>query len=208
MTGDDFDGDGLPGSKLGKVNKLYDDRGINLERYHERNKGDGFYVGPYSPDILRHAFNICQRWGVMERLEQDHKRKRYEKRLEIIVSTAEILEKLARPFFSAVKMGNEKKARSMLEAGVPINCTEPSTRFTALHYAAARRAHAIVEMLLARGGFDHLQRDGFGRLASELAGRFGDNPELAERLRMLEAGQAQERGIILTFRPRPPPTDE
>lgn len=204
MIGDDFDNDGLPGSKSGQTKKFYDDRGFNLEQYHERNKGDGVHVGPYPPETLRHALNVCERWGVLKRLEQDHGREQYEKRLEIIVSTSEVLEKLGRPFFNAVKMGNEKKTRSLLDAGVPVNCTEPSTRFTALHYAASRRAHALVEMLLARDGIDHLQRDGFGRLASELAGRFGENPELAERLRMLEARQAQERGIVLTFRPRSP----
>ncbi|WP_366555348.1 ankyrin repeat domain-containing protein [Aquibaculum sediminis] len=108
-----------------------------------------------------------------------------------------------RDYFSAVKTGDAEAAEKLLEAGVSINAVEPTSTLTALHYAAARQADAVTEMLLARGGIDHLKRDGFGRLASEHAGRFGENPELADRLRTLEAAQAQEQGITLTYRPRP-----
>lgn len=202
MIGDD-DNDPF-GSKPIRPKKFFDDRGFLGNQHRDHNTDSGVYVGPYPPETLRGAVYVCERWGVLERLQKDHRRKKYEKRLEIMVSTAQILEKLARPFFSAVKIGNEKKAQSLLDAGVPINCTEPSTRFTALHYAAARKAHAVTEMLLARGGIDHLQRDGFGRLASEMAGRFGGDYDLAERLRMLEAAQAQKQGITLTYRPRSP----
>lgn len=162
---------------------------------------------PFPDDVLDRAYRICGRWDVLNEINQTHEGKRSVQKLKKIVSVSEVLEKKARHFFAAVKLGDEIAAEGFLNDGIPINCAEPSTGFTALHYAASRKAHSVMAMLLNKDGIDHLKRDGFGRLASELAGRFGENLELSRRLRMLEAAQAREQGIKLTYRPRPPATE-
>ena len=171
------------------------------------NKGNA-EAGPFPDEVLDRAYRICGRWDVMREIESTHEGKLNVVKLKKIVSVSKVLEKKARRFFAAVKAGDELAAEAFLEDGVPINCAEPSTGFTALHYAASRKANSVMNMLLNKDGIDHLKRDGFGRLASELAGRFGENLELSRRLRMLEASQAREQGITLTYRPRPPATED
>lgn len=107
-----------------------------------------------------------------------------------------------REYFAAVRTGDEITVKKQLDAGVSVNAVDPMSSFTALHFAAAQRAHAMLETLLAQPDLDHIVRDGFGRLPSELAGRFADDPETANRLRNLEAAQARKQGVTLTFRPK------
>lgn len=165
-------------------------------------------AGPFPNDVLDRAYRICDRWDVLNEINETHEGKQRIQKFEKIVSVSKVLEKNARHYFAAVKMGDEAAAEEFLNNGIPINCAEPSTGFTALHYAASRKAHSVMAILLNKDGIDHLKRDGFGRLASELAGRFGENLELSRRLRMLEAAQAQKQGITLTYRPRPSATED
>ena len=107
-----------------------------------------------------------------------------------------------REYFAAARTGNEKIVKKHLDAGVSVNAVDPISSFTALHFAAARRGYRMLETLLNQPDIDHIVRDRFGRLPSELAGRFSEDPELADRLRTLELWQAQNQGVKLTYRPR------
>lgn len=107
-----------------------------------------------------------------------------------------------REYFAAARTGDEKTVKKQLDAGVSVNAVDPISSFTALHFAAARRGYRMMETLLDQPDIDHLVRDGFGRLPSELAGRFSEDLELARRLRTLELWQSQNQGVTLTYRPR------
>lgn len=106
-----------------------------------------------------------------------------------------------REYFAAARSGNEKVVKKHLDAGISVNVADPETKSTALHYAAARRGYALLETLSNHPDIDHLVLDGFGRLPSELAERFAEDPRTANLLRTLEAVQAREQGVTLTFRP-------
>ena len=107
-----------------------------------------------------------------------------------------------REYFAAASIGNKKIVKKHLDAGISVNEVDPLTTFTALHYAAARRGYAMLDMLLEHPDIDHIVRDGFGRLPSELAGTCAEDIDTARRLRTLEAAQAQKQGVTLTYRPR------
>jgi len=107
-----------------------------------------------------------------------------------------------REYFAAAKTGDAKTIIKHLDAGISVNAVEPTTTFTALHYAASQRSDMLLETLLDQPDIDNLKRDGLGRLASELAGACAGDMETARRLRTLELWQARNQGIILTFAPR------
>ena len=129
-------------------------------------------------------------------------------RVNAMIELAGLIQNYGRKFMNAAKSGDATILLELLEQDFPVNAREPATSFTALHHTAAHSSEDAVSVLVWREDIDLLKRDGFGRLASELAGRFGENLELSRRLRMLEAAQAQERGITLTYRPRPPATED
>lgn len=128
-------------------------------------------------------------------------------RVDAMIELAALIQNYGRKFMNAAKSGDATILLELLEQGFPVNAREPATSFTALHHSAAHSSEDAVSVLVEREYIDLLKRDGFGRLASELAGRFGENLELSRRLRMLEAAQAREQGIKLTYRPRPPATE-
>lgn len=105
-----------------------------------------------------------------------------------------------RDYFAAVRVGNEKIVKESLNSGISVNAVEPTTTFTALHYAASRRASALLETLLDQHDLDHLKRDGLGRLPSQLASTCAGDIETARRLRTLEMWQAQDQGVTLPYR--------
>jgi ankyrin repeat protein len=102
----------------------------------------------------------------------------------------------------AAKDADEKGLQTLIEKGVPVNFQETTTGATALHYTAAYAARPAFRVLMASSACDFLIRDRKGRLASEMAGVFGDDPAMARLLRIKERKQAQGQGIVLTRRLR------
>ncbi len=86
-------------------------------------------------------------------------------------------------FLEAVKVGDVETVRQMLADGYSdIGHAEPDTGLTALHYAAARNARAILKMLIATGQCDFMRRDKRGRTAATLAIEVADDPALGRYL--------------------------
>lgn len=110
---------------------------------------------------------------------------------------------MSNEFIEAVEHGNAEKVKAILEAGFPVNFQEPATGQTALHIAAASQAREVVRILLETGQCDLLLRDNRGRLASEMAGVFGEDTAMAEDLRRRERAQGKEQGVKVTRRPAP-----
>lgn len=109
--------------------------------------------------------------------------------------------RLYRDFLIATERGNPDTLRIYLDAGIDVNYQDPKTGQTALHVLAAAQARQAIRVLLASGKCDFLIRDKRGRLASELAYMFGEDPALARLLGNKERKQAEAQGIKLTRRP-------
>ena len=76
-----------------------------------------------------------------------------------------------------------------------VNAQDPDTGATALHYAAAMRARAIINWLAKRKDIDYLIRDNEGRLPSTLAYEVASDPVIGRFLVKKECEQARARGI-------------
>lgn len=109
---------------------------------------------------------------------------------------------LGREFLSAAARAVAPKAGAFIEEGFPVNYQDPLTGETALHAAAGANARDALRVLLASGRCNFLLRDKQGRLASELALLYGDDPATARLLGNKERIQAAAQGIKLTRRPR------
>ncbi|MGA7178906.1 MAG: ankyrin repeat domain-containing protein [Thiobacillaceae bacterium] len=108
---------------------------------------------------------------------------------------------LGREFMQAAERDNERTLKRFVDAGFPINYQDPLTGESALHACAGTRAHTVLRYLVGTGKVDYLLRDKGGRLASELAYLFGDDPAAARLLGSKERKQAETQGITLTRRP-------
>jgi hypothetical protein len=113
---------------------------------------------------------------------------------------------MGRKFINAAESGTTKIVRCYIEEGFPANWQDPLTGATALHGAASTRARPTLRVLVESGRCDFLLRDKQGRLASEMAFLYGDDPAAARWLRIHERRQAAARGISLARRPKAPPT--
>lgn len=118
---------------------------------------------------------------------------------------SEDVQALGREFLSACERGNPETLKIFFDAGMDVNFQDPRTGQTALHISGAARAHKAVRALLATKKCDFLIRDNKGRLSSEIAYLYGNDPELAELLGNKEKEQAESQGIKLTRRPSPKP---
>jgi hypothetical protein len=108
---------------------------------------------------------------------------------------------LGREFLLTARRGNLRMLSGFIEEGFPVNWQDARTWQCALHVAAAAKARKALVILAESNRCDFLLRDKEGRLASELAFLFGDDPAAARLLRIHERRQAAERGITLTRRP-------
>ena len=113
------------------------------------------------------------------------------------------MSRLAVRFLRAAENGDAARLGELLARGVPVNSRDPDTGATALHYAAAQGARRALRVLLRDGGSDHLIRDKQGRLPSELAGLYGNDPAMARLLLRKEAEQARASGVRLRRRDDP-----
>jgi len=111
-------------------------------------------------------------------------------------------------FFLAARSSDYRTIKRLLDSGVPPSLVEPSTGFTLVHYIAARGVSVRVRGLLRQYSFNFLLRDNLGRLPSELAATVAEDFAFASRLRDYEIEQADREGITLTYRPRPPATED
>lgn len=112
---------------------------------------------------------------------------------------------LGRQFLQAAERGNAPVVGAYIEEGFPPNFQDRLTLETALHVAAAARARRVLRVLLDCGLCNFLLRDKGGRLASELAYLFGQDPAVARLLGVKERKQAEAQGIKLTRRPKTSP---
>jgi len=110
---------------------------------------------------------------------------------------------LGREFLIAAEHGDAATIMSFLNAGFPANWQDPETGEAALHVAAACKARKVLRILLDTGFCDYLLRDAQGRLASELAYLFGEDPAAARLLGNKERKQAEAQGVALKRRGTP-----
>jgi hypothetical protein len=110
------------------------------------------------------------------------------------------LNNLGREFLKAAERGNASMVGGYIEEGFPANFQDRLTDETALHISAATRARKVLRVLLDCGLCNFLLRDKGGRLASELAYLFGQDPAAARLLGVKERRQ-EAQGIKLKRRP-------
>ena len=110
-------------------------------------------------------------------------------------------------FLRAVERGNPYEVAVYIDEGFPVNYQNPRTGQTALHIAAACQARKALRILLKKEECDLLLRDNQGRLASEMAYLYGEDPAVARLLGIKERKQAEAAGITLTRRPSKKETD-
>ena len=115
------------------------------------------------------------------------------------------MNRLGREFLKAVERGNAPAVGAYIEEGFPPNYQDRQTQETALHISAAVKARKVLRVLLDCGLCNFLLRDKGGRLASELAYLFGQDPAAARLLGTKERKQAEAQGIKLTRRPKTSP---
>lgn len=102
--------------------------------------------------------------------------------------------RLGREFNDAARHGDAALVRAFMEEGYPAGWSDPRTGETALHAAAGSRARPALRVLIPHWPEFSL-RDRKGRLASELAYLYGEDPALARLLgrKEREAGVSQRR---------------
>ena len=106
----------------------------------------------------------------------------------------------AKEFFEAIQQGDTKTVSLLLKIAVPIDFRHHKTGETALHVAAACKARDVMRILIAHPDCDYLIRDYKGRLPSELAFLYGNDPTMARLLRIKERQQAARDEKVLTRR--------
>jgi hypothetical protein len=106
---------------------------------------------------------------------------------------------LGEQFLAAAEDADPERLTALAAQGAPppINYRDPRTFATALHFVAAQGARPAFRALLKIGGCDFLARDKWGRLASEMAGVYGDDLAMERLLLKKEIRQARDQGIPL-----------
>jgi hypothetical protein len=104
-----------------------------------------------------------------------------------------VLLRLGREYIEAARDGDGDLVRAFMEEGFPVEWAEWRTGETALHAAAGSRARPAVRLLVQHWP-DFLIRDRQGRLASELAYLYGEDPAMAHLLGIKERKDAIATG--------------
>lgn len=100
----------------------------------------------------------------------------------------------AEAMLRAVQAGDAESVQALIEAGYDAFAhVDPATGMTALHYAAALNARAIVKLLMKTGGFNLSALDRFGRSPASLAIEVADNPAMGRFLYDSQYRQSQHR---------------
>ncbi|HXW21980.1 MAG TPA: hypothetical protein VEK14_03660 [Rhodomicrobium sp.] len=104
------------------------------------------------------------------------------------------IDRLGRDWIESARRGNVAAVRALLEEGFPITYHDRLTGETALHAAAGSQARPVVRLLLPIWP-DFLIRDGQGRLASEVAYLYGQDPALSRLLAIKEQKQHDAKPV-------------
>lgn len=97
-----------------------------------------------------------------------------------------------RMFFDLDNLGGFE-INDIIHAGADINHVENG--FPILQFAAIGKSVKFIRELLAHDNIDHLKRDHYGRLASQITSTYSDGFEITEELVNLEIAQAIAQGI-------------
>ena len=109
------------------------------------------------------------------------------------------LSRLGKDWLDAARCGDAAAVRAYIEEGFPIWYRDRRTGETALHAAAGSQARIILRALLPRWvGF--LVRDRQGRLASELAYLYGEDPAMARLLGSKERKEGESTSTAVRRR--------
>jgi len=109
------------------------------------------------------------------------------------------LSRLGKDWLDAVRCGDAAAVRAYIEEGFPIGYRDRRTGENALHAAAGSQARTILRVLLPRwAGF--LVRDRQGRLASELAYLYGEDPAMARLLGTKERKEGESTSTVVRRR--------
>jgi ankyrin repeat protein len=162
-------------------------------------KGGDVTALPDTPAMRR------RRWEEMAAAYRPDQRIR--ERISVLLSDdgadkAEQMLALGAAFLRAAERGDAARLRTFLEEGFPVTFRDPETGETAFHIAAACRARDALRVLLQSPDCDFLLRDEQGRLPSEMAYIYGEDPAAARLLARKEKQQARHRNIRLTRRPQ------
>lgn len=148
--------------------------------------------------------SIRRRWRAIVDARKPHQNERM-KILGMLAAEGsardELTIELAEEFLQVAERGNAGKLRAFIEEGFPVNFQDPETEESALHIVAACQARKALRVILQSGEYDFLLRDKRGRLPSEIAYLYGNDPAVARLLGIRERKQADEQGIELTRRP-------
>ena len=104
---------------------------------------------------------------------------------------------LGEQFLAAAEDADPERLKKMAAQGADINYRDPRSFATALHYVAAQGARPALRALLKIGGCDFLLRDKWKRLASDMAGIYGDDSAMERLLIKKEIRQSRDEGIPL-----------
>lgn len=109
------------------------------------------------------------------------------------------LSRLGKDWLDAARCGDAAAVRAYIEEGFPIWYRDRRTGEHALHAAAGSQARVILRVLLPRWvGF--LVRDRQGRLASELAYLYGEDPAMARLLGGKERKEGESTSTLVRRR--------
>lgn len=133
----------------------------------------------------------------------------------LVYAYTRALDRLGHDWIESARRGDVAAVRAWLEEGFPITHQDKLTGETALHAAAGSQARSVVRLLLPIWP-DFLIRDGQGRLASELAYLYGEDPALSRLLAIKEQKQHEAKPVksgplkrrVGRYEYEPPPEDE
>ena len=109
------------------------------------------------------------------------------------------LSRLGKDWLDAARCGDAAAVRAYIEEGFPIWYRDKRTGENALHAAAGSQARIVLRVLLPRWvGF--LTRDRQGRLASELAYLYGEDPAMARLLGSKERKEGESTNTVVRRR--------
>ena len=132
----------------------------------------------------------------------------------LVQACSRAMDRLGRDWIESARRGDVAAVRAWLEEGFPITYQDRLTGETAMHAAAGSQARAVVRLLLPLWP-DFLIRDGQGRLASELAYLYGEDPALSRLLAIKEQKQHEAKPVksgplrrrVSRYEYEPPPED-
>jgi ankyrin repeat protein len=126
------------------------------------------------------------------------KRADHNEQVELVMLVDRFVD-LGEQFLAAAEDADPKQLESLAARAAPVNYRDPRNGATALHYVASQGARPAFRALLKIGRCDFLVRDNQERLASELAGTYGQDLAMERLLLKKEIRQARETGVPIDY---------